>query len=98
MCCCQNTTSRNVHLLIELNGYRTTFICSICILVTDQNALYLCMLIAWQGNNIIANGNASALDLSLKTTECMIRTAYTLYRHIKALFLLFLADINVLKI
>ena len=54
------------------------------------------MLIAWQSHDCITDRYSATLDLSLETTEGMIRTADTLYRHIEAFFLLLFAHINIL--
>ena len=63
-----------------------------------MNALYLGGLIARQCHQFVTDMDLSRLDLSLETTECMVRTAYTLYRHIESFFGVILADIDVFQI
>ena len=40
----------------------------------------------------------SGLDLSLETTESMVRTAHALYRHIKSLLFCLFSHIDFLKV
>ena len=54
------------------------------------------MLIARQSHDCITDRYSATLDLSLETTERVIRTADTLYRHIEAFFLLLFAHIDIL--
>ena len=56
------------------------------------------MLVARKCDDLIADCDAATFDLSLESAEGMIRTAHTLYRHIESVLLLFLADIDILKI
>ena len=51
------------------------------------------MLIAWQSHDCITDRYSATLDLSLETTERVIRTADTLYRHIESLLRVTVMDI-----
>ena len=55
-------------------------------------------LIAWQGNDFVSDFYFTGFNLSLESTESMVRTAHSLYRHIEALFLLLLCYIYFFKV
>ena len=63
-----------------------------------MDALYMGCLIAWQCGDFIAHLYLSCLYLALESTEGVVRTADSLYRHVKALFLVLILYVNTLKV
>ena len=79
----KNTSSADIHFFVQLNGYRTSCTSFPCLFITYQNCLYRSCFIARQCCDGLSCMNMTTLDLSLESTEFMIRTAHTLYRHIE---------------
>ena len=87
-----NAGSTNPNTGNDLGGILFT------ILITNINTFYFCLFIAWQRCQLVSHMDISIFYLSLETTEGMVRTAHTLYRHIKALLTVILCNINILEI
>ena len=96
--CRKNTASWNINFLIKLDCNRLTHKCTLWILVTDKNTLNMCMFFAWKCYNVITDFDFTWFNLTLESSVCMVRTAYTLYRHIESLFLLLFSNIYIFKI
>ena len=63
-----------------------------------MDALYMGCLIAWQCGDFISHLYLSCLYLALEATEGVVRTADSLYRHEKALFLVLILYVNILEV
>ena len=63
-----------------------------------MDALDLCGLVAWECVDLVSNVDLTILDLTLKTSECVVRTAHSLNRHIESCLCVILCDIYILKV
>ena len=63
-----------------------------------MDALYLCGLVAWECVDLVSDVDLTILDLALETSKCMVRTAYSLNRHVESCLCVILRDIYILKV
>ena len=94
----ENASTGNVYFLVQRNGDRLSLECLIHGLVRHEDALDSSSFIAGQRGDGIAHVNRASLDLTLESTESMVRTAHTLYRHIKALFVAVRMDVHIFQV
>ena len=94
----KHTPSWNVNFFVKSNCDRLTFKCSFWLLVTYINFFYMSTFIARQCCNLVTDIYAARFNLTLKTSECVVRSADSLYREIKSLFRIFFAYIYIFKI
>ena len=94
----EHTASGYIDLCIKLDRYCLTLGGIINLLICIKDALYLSCLTTWQRGNLISDVNLANLNLSLKTTESAVRTAYTLYRHNETCLVGMIGNIDRLQI
>ena len=98
--CCIFTddgTARNINFPVKLQCDSLSCRCLLYTAVSGKNAADPGGFISRQDSNLVAGSDLPALDLTLITAECMIRSADPLNRKIKSLFCRFI-HINLLQI
>ena len=88
----------NINLRIKLHSNRLPCICTVYLFCHTVNGFYLCRSLVWQNCNFIPNVYLANLNLSLKSPECTVWTAYTLNWKYKSFLACLVCYINFFQI
>ena len=86
--------SADIYFFVKLDRYCLSCHCFLYGSTSVQKRFYRCSLIAWKCGDSLSDFDLTTFNLSLKTTEFVVRTADSLNRHVESCFALCLCHID----
>ena len=90
----EDAASADIHFFVKLDGHCLSCHGFFYGSASVQKGFDSCSLVAWKCGDGLSDFDLTALNLSLKSTEFMVRTADSLYRHVESCFALCLCHID----